>query len=117
MGIKEKYQKRILRKKRTRSRIFGTKERPRVSVFRSLRHIYAQIIDDTEGKTLCSFSSLNLKEKKGSKKEIAYQVGKKLAEIALAKGIKKVVFDRGCYKYHGRVKSLAEGLREGGLEF
>ncbi len=103
------------RKFRVRNRIKRT-GRLRLSVFRSLNHIYAQIIDDAKGETLVSASSLALKLK-GPKTEVARQVGRALAERALAKGIKQVVFDRGPYKYHGRVKALAEGAREGGLEF
>lgn len=88
----------------------------RVSVFRSLYNIYAQIINDQEGKTLVSCSTIELKELKGNKKAKAFEVGKELAKKALEKGINKAIFDRGSYLYHGRVKSLAEGLREGGLE-
>lgn len=118
MNLKEKYRKRALRKKRRQVKVFGTKQRPRVSVFRSLRHIYVQIINDEEGKTLCALSSkkFNLKGKKITKKEIAREVGEELAKKAIKKGIKKVVFDKGSYKYHGRVKELADGLRKGGLE-
>ncbi|MGC8967261.1 MAG: 50S ribosomal protein L18 [Thermus sp.] len=103
------------RKFRVRNRIKRT-GRLRLSVFRSLKHIYAQIIDDEKGQTLVAESSLALKLK-GNKTEVARQVGRALAEKALAKGIKQVAFDRGPYKYHGRVKALAEGAREGGLEF
>jgi large subunit ribosomal protein L18 len=118
MERKEKVKKREKRKRRTRARTFGTKERPRLCVFRSLKHIYAQIVDDTEGKTLVSASDLELKEKKGMKKvEIAREVGKLIAKKALEKKIEKVSFDRSGYKYHGRVKALAEGAREGGLRF
>ncbi len=122
MNIKEKIKKRERRKKRVRSKIKGTKERPRLSVFRSNKHIYCQLIDDLEGRTLLSASSLELKNSKVDKKftrkvAIAFEVGKLIAKKALKKGIKKVVFDRGCYKYHGRVKALAEGAREGGLKF
>ena len=102
------------RKFRVRNRIKRT-GRLRLSVFRSLKHIYAQIIDDEKGVTLVSASSLALKLK-GNKTEVARQVGRALAEKALALGIKQVAFDRGPYKYHGRVKALAEGAREGGLE-
>ena len=109
------------RKKSIRRKIKGTQERPRLSVFRSNRHIYAQIIDDTKGITLVSFSSLHkeFREKmsKGSTKEAAKLVGEILAQKAKDKGIEKVVFDRAGYKYHGRVKALAEGAREGGLKF
>ncbi|GLV48592.1 50S ribosomal protein L18 [Thermus sp. LT1-2-5] len=103
------------RKFRVRNRIKRT-GRLRLSVFRSLNHIYAQIIDDEKGETLVAESSLALKLK-GNKTEVAREVGRALAEKALAKGIKQVAFDRGPYKYHGRVKALAEGAREGGLEF
>lgn len=106
---------------RVRKRLFGTPERPRLSVFRSNKHIYAQIIDDLAGRTLCSASSkckeLADKIKHGGNIKAAELVGKLLAERALACGIKKVVFDRGPYKYHGRVKALAEAARSGGLEF
>lgn len=100
---------------RVRNRVKRT-GRLRLSVFRSLKHIYAQIIDDEKGHTLVAASSLGLKLK-GNKTEVARQVGRVLAEEALKKGIKQVAFDRGPYKYHGRVKALAEGAREGGLEF
>jgi large subunit ribosomal protein L18 len=103
------------RKFRVRNRIKRT-GRLRLSVFRSLKHIYAQIIDDEKGETLVAESSLALKLK-GNKTEVARKVGLALAEKAIAKGIKQVAFDRGPYKYHGRVKALAEGAREGGLEF
>jgi len=106
-------------RKRQRSKLKGTTERPRLSIFRSNKSIYAQIIDDTSGQTLASCSSrlkdLNLQPL--SKTEQSLAVGKKLAEIAKAKGIETVVFDRGGYQYHGRVKALAEGAREGGLNF
>lgn len=87
----------------------------RVSVFRSLKHIYAQIIDDTSHKTLVSFSSKHISKKSGVKKEVAKQVGKELAALAQSKSISKVCFSRGSYKYHGRIAALADGLREGGL--
>ncbi len=89
---------------------------PRISVFRSLRYIYAQIIDDAQHETLVSYSSLLL-ETKGSKSDVAKNVGKELARLALEKGIKQVAFDRGRFLYHGRVKALADGAREGGLQF
>jgi large subunit ribosomal protein L18 len=103
------------RKFRVRNRVKRT-GRLRLSVFRSLNHIYAQIIDDEKGETLVAESSLALKLK-GNKTDVARKVGLALAEKAIAKGIKQVAFDRGPYKYHGRVKALAEGAREGGLEF
>ncbi len=109
---------RLKRHKRVRARISGTSERPRLNVFRSEKHIYAQIIDDTSGRTLCSAAS-NEKgfDGRGNNKEGAHKVGKLIAERALAKDIENVVFDRGGYIYHGRVQELAEGAREGGLKF
>ena len=110
--------KRLIRHKRVRAKISGTAERPRLNVFRSLSNIYAQIIDDTTGKTLVSASST---EKDfgmtGGNKEAARKVGKLVGERAKAAGIDAIVFDRGGYLYHGRVQELAEGARESGLEF
>ena len=109
---------RLKRHKRIRGKISGTADRPRLSVFRSENHIYAQIIDDVAGNTLVSASSVEKSfEGSGSNKDGAKAVGKTVAERALAKGIEQVVFDRGGYIYHGRVQSLAEGAREGGLKF
>lgn len=112
---------RRVRHKRIRKHMTGTAERPRLCVFRSSRHIYAQIIDDQSGHTLVSASTLEeqLRDQvKGLKKtEQAAAVGRLIAERALEKGIKTVVFDRGGYKYHGRVKALADACREAGLEF
>ena len=106
------------RHKRVRSKISGTPDRPRLNVFRSEKHIYAQVIDDTRGVTLCSASSVEKDfDGRGSNKEAAAKVGKKVAERAKEKGIETVVFDRGGYIYHGRVKELAEAAREGGLTF
>ncbi|EKD99740.1 MAG: 50S ribosomal protein L18 [uncultured bacterium] len=105
---------RIRRKLRVRGKITGTGETPRLTVFRSLRHVYAQLIDDVSGKTLVEAHSA---EAKGKKSEVAFKVGKILAEKAKEKKIKKAVFDRNGYRYHGRVKSLADGAREGGLVF
>ena len=106
------------RHKRVRSKIAGTSERPRLNVFRSEKHIYAQVIDDTKGMTLCAASSVEKDfEGSGSNKEAARKVGKMVAERAVSKGIDTVVFDRGGYIYHGRVKELAEAAREGGLTF
>ena len=109
---------RIKRHKRVRAKIAGTPERPRLNVFRSASNIYAQIIDDVTGKTLVAANSL---EKdfacEGTKSDAAKQVGMTVAERAKAKGIEVVVFDRGGYVYHGRVQALAEGAREGGLQF
>jgi large subunit ribosomal protein L18 len=109
------------RRFRVRKKVAGTKERPRLNVFRSLKHIYAQIIDDNLGVTLASASSLSpeLKDSlaKGGNQEAASEVGRLVAQKALQKGIKKVVYDRAGYLYHGRVKVLADAAREGGLEF
>ncbi len=106
-------------RKRIRKISFGTAERPRLSVYRSNKEIYAQVIDDNEGKTLVAASSRDkeLSKTKGTKTEIATLVGKALAEKALKAGIETVAFDRGGNLYHGRVNSLAEGAREGGLKF
>ncbi|ADR37065.1 50S ribosomal protein L18 [Oceanithermus profundus] len=103
------------RKYRTRKRVKRS-GRPRLTVYRSLSHIYAQIIDDEAGQTLVASSTLALGVK-GNKTEAAKQVGADIAKKAASKGIKQVVFDRGAYKYHGRVKALAEAAREAGLEF
>ena len=109
---------RLKRHRRVRKNISGTAERPRLNVFRSLNHIYAQIIDDTKGVTLVSASSMDKEfNQYGGNCEAAKAVGKAVAAKALEKGIKAVVFDRGGYVYHGRVAALAEGAREGGLEF
>ena len=110
------------RRNRIRRRIrkvsFGTSARPRLSVFRSNKEIYAQIIDDNQGKTLVAASSKDKGvDSKGSKSEIATQIGKAIAEKAKEAGIEAVAFDRGGYLYHGRIKSLAEGAREAGLKF
>jgi len=102
---------------RIREKMAGTAERPRLNVYRSLNHIYAQIIDDQKGETLLSASTLQLKSKTGGNVAAAKEIGKAVAEKAVAKGIKKVVFDRGGYLYHGRVKALADAAREAGLEF
>ena len=109
---------RLKRHKRVRAKVFGTAERPRLNVFRSEKNIYAQIIDDVAGNTLVAASSLEVAvEVYGGKVAAATAVGKLVAERAKAKGIDTVVFDRGGYLYHGRVAELAEGAREGGLEF
>jgi len=106
------------RHKRVRSKVFGTAERPRLVVFRSNRGIEAQLVDDLEGRTLAAASWLQLKRPfKGSKSDQAAEVGKLLAERAKDAGVGAVVFDRGGYLYHGRVKALADAAREGGLEF
>ena len=106
---------RLKRHVRVRGKISGTTERPRLNVSRSNANIYAQLIDDVAGVTLCSASSLKMEN--GGNKEAAREVGKAVAQAALAKGIEVVVFDRGGYLYHGRVAELAEGAREGGLKF
>ncbi len=102
---------------RIRQRMQGTSERPRLNVYRSLNHIYVQIIDDATGQTLVSASTLSAKLKTGGNVAAAKEVGKLVAERAQQQGIKRVVFDRGGYLYHGRIKALAEAAREGGLEF
>ena len=112
-----KDQARKRRKIRIREKIFGTSERPRLVVFRSNKHIYAQIINDEVGQTLASFSTLTLDGPSRLNKDTAELVGQKLAEKALEKNIKAVVFDRNGYLYHGRVKALADGARKGGLKF
>jgi large subunit ribosomal protein L18 len=112
---------RLKRKKRIRKNISGSQDRPRMSVFRSTKHIYAQIIDDTDGKTLASASTMDKEFKdskvEGKKAEIAKAVGKLIGKRAIDKGIKQVVLDRNGYLYHGRIKSLSDGAREAGLNF
>jgi len=108
------------RAKRIRKKITGTPEQPRLRVFKSAKHIYGQIIDDTAGRTIAAMSTVSKEFDRGDAKDktaVAKQVGVKLAELARAKGVQKVVFDRGGFIYHGRVKALSEGAREGGLEF
>ena len=113
--------RRIARHQRVRKNVNGSSERPRMSVYRSLNHTYAQVIDDKEGVTLVSASSLEMSVKNNltdkSKKEIASLVGSLIAERAMDNGLKDVIFDRGGYKYHGRVKAVAEAARKGGLTF
>jgi len=135
----KKREKRYHRHQRVRGKIFGTLKRPRLCIFRSIKHIYAQLIDDEKGKTILAAGDLELKkqstkskeqktkirEKKtekigkplGGKMAIAFEVGKLIAKKAKNLKIERVVFDRGGYKYHGKVKALAEGAREGGLKF
>jgi large subunit ribosomal protein L18 len=105
------------RHRRVRARAIGTAERPRLNVFRSLNHIYAQVIDDAKGHTLAAASTLDKDVSGGSKLDEAKAVGTLVAERAKAAGVSKVVFDRGGYLYHGRVKALADSAREGGLDF
>ncbi|WP_304142040.1 50S ribosomal protein L18 [Mesoflavibacter zeaxanthinifaciens] len=114
-----KSQRRSRIKSRIRKVVSGTEARPRLSVFRSNKEIYAQIVDDVTGKTLVAASSRDkdISSSKGNKVEIAALVGKSIAEKALKAGVETISFDRGGYLYHGRVKSLAEGAREGGLKF
>ncbi len=117
---KAKREKLMRRHLRVRSRIKGTAQKPRLSVFRSNKHIFLQLIDDEKGKTIISESDPKAAKKEKSKKakiEMAREAGKKLAEAAAKKKIKHAVFDRGGYVYHGRVKAAAEGAREGGLQF
>jgi large subunit ribosomal protein L18 len=114
-------QARLKRKKRIRKKIFGTQQRPRLSVFRSSKHIYAQVVDDAAGQTLAAASTMDKEAKNGpkfeNKVEAAKFVGKLVGERTLGKGIKEVVFDRNGFLYHGRIKSLSEGAREAGLVF
>ena len=102
---------------RIREKLSGTTERPRLNVYRSLNHIYAQVIDDQKRETLASASTLALKLKTGGNVSAAKEIGKAIAERAREKGIKQVVFDRGGFLYHGRIRALAEAAREAGLEF
>lgn len=113
-----KNETRLVRHARVRKKISGTPERPRLSVYKSLKGIYAQIIDDVNGKTLAAASTLDKEVKtKASNIEAAKEVGALIAKKAAKAGIKTIVFDRGGYQYHGKVKALAEAAREGGLEF
>ncbi len=112
----QKTYKREVRQKRIRAKVFGSNERPRLSVFRSNKHIYAQIIDDDSGKTLAAASDAKMSGKK-TKIEKATEVGKIIAQVAIAKHVKKVTFDRGGFIFTGRVKALAEASRQAGLEF
>jgi large subunit ribosomal protein L18 len=112
-----KESRRLRIKRSIRRRLSGTSERPRLSVFRSNRAIYAQIIDDVTGVTIAAASSVKLEDAAGSNVETSNRVGKEIAAKALEKGITQVVFDRSGYLYHGKVKSLAEGAREAGLKF
>jgi large subunit ribosomal protein L18 len=113
----QKNQKRTRIHDRIRKKLEGTEERPRLSVYRSTAHIYAQIIDDRKGSTLVAASTVEAKKKTGGNLASAKEVGKAVADKAKAKGITQVVFDRGGYLYHGRVKALAEAAREAGLKF
>ncbi len=118
MAQKSRSEKREIRHIRIRKDIHGTAERPRLSVYRSLNHIYAQVIDDDKGVTLCSASSAEKNNKiNGGNIEAAKVVGQRIAERAISNGVKSVVFDRGGYRYHGRVANLANAAREKGLAF
>jgi large subunit ribosomal protein L18 len=118
---KAKHKQQLRRRRHVRSKITGTTERPRLTVFRSSKHIYAQLIDDLTGKTLAAASSATADVRQslpyGGNVKAASEVGKKIAAVAKERGITKVAFDRGHYRYHGRVKALADGAREGGLNF
>jgi large subunit ribosomal protein L18 len=107
--------RRYKRHLRVRNKISGTGERPRLVVFRSLKHIYAQLVDDSTGRTLATVSDLGIEQ--GKKGERAAEVGRLIAERAKTAGISRVVFDRAGYRYHGRIKAVADGARKGGLEF
>ncbi|MCP5468504.1 MAG: 50S ribosomal protein L18 [Deltaproteobacteria bacterium] len=114
----KKFEGRLRRKFRVRKKIYGTQERPRMTIFRSLKHLYVQIVDDSEGKTLASASTQEKNSSiNGSNVEGAKKLGKLIAEKAIASNVKSVVFDRNGYIYHGRVKAIADAAREGGLEF
>jgi len=121
MGKRTPRELRIRRHARLRKRVFGQQERPRLNIFRSSMHIYAQVIDDTQGHTLVAASSTEAQAREKlaemTKTAEAQMIGRLIAERALAAGITKVVFDRGGYKYHGRVKALADAAREAGLDF
>jgi large subunit ribosomal protein L18 len=117
MAIATKEQLRQRRRRRIRGKVHGTAERPRLAVYRSNLGISAQLVDDDAGRTLAAATWQQLKKFKGSKTEQAAEVGKLLAANAKAAGVERVVFDRGGYLYHGRVKALAEAAREGGLQF
>jgi large subunit ribosomal protein L18 len=117
MARESKNHTRLRIHERIRRRVHGSSARPRLAVFRSLKHIYVQVIDDSKGHTLASASSAEKKGSSGGNVAGAKSIGKLIAERARDKGIKAVVFDRGGYLYHGRVKALAEAAREGGLEF
>jgi large subunit ribosomal protein L18 len=118
---KQKRVQRVRRHQRLRNRVHGTAERPRLAVYRSMKHIYAQIINDDEGRTLVAIAttSKDLKPsmKTGGDMKAAVAVGTKIAQVAVAAGIKKVAFDRGGNRYHGRIKALADAARKGGLDF
>jgi len=113
----KKQTKKQRRQKRVRAKLAGTAKRPRLCIFRSSHHIYAQLVDDEKGRTLAAVNDRKIKKSKKSKIDLAKEIGKLIAKAALEKKIEKVIFDRGSYKYHGRVKAVAEGAREAGLKF
>jgi large subunit ribosomal protein L18 len=117
LAFTERDEARQKRHRRLRARIAGTADRPRLAVYRSLNQIYAQVIDDRNGRTLAAASSLEGKAAKAKKSDAAKAVGAKIAEKAKAAGIEEVIFDRGGYRYHGRVKALADAARSNGLRF
>jgi large subunit ribosomal protein L18 len=117
MAFIERDEARQKRHRRLRARIAGTADRPRLAVYRSLNQIYAQVIDDRSGRTLAAASSLEAKDSTAKRAEAAKAVGAKIAEKAKAAGIEEVIFDRGGYRYHGRVKALADAARSNGLRF
>ncbi len=117
MAVTNRNVARTRRHTRVRKHLAGTVERPRLAVFRSLTHIYAQVIDDRTGRTLAQASSLEEKDSTAKKADLAKAVGTRVAEKAKAAGIEEVIFDRGGYRYHGRVKALAEAARSNGLRF
>ena len=121
MKTLETHVRRARRQRRVRAKVVGTTARPRLNVFRCARHVFAQVIDDSKGHTLVAASTLDADVRANAaqlnKKDEAKAVGKLLAQRAIAKGLKQVIFDRGGYQYHGRVKSIADGAREGGLVF
>ena len=116
MAKATRYEGRTRRHVRVREKVRGSAARPRLAVFRSLTHIYAQLVDDDAGTTLAAASSLDAKETKGKRTELAKTVGTLLGDRAKQKGVTEVVFDRGGYRYHGRVKALAEGVRATGVK-
>lgn len=114
---KTKQNKRILRHQRVRGKVSGTPQRPRLFVFKSNKHIYCGLANDISGKVLLSYSDVKLGSKSSNTTETSYKVGEEFAKLAVKEGYKKVTFDRGGYRYHGKVKALAEGARSGGLVF
>jgi len=119
MDSERRRERRMRRRSRVRAKIIGSPDRPRLNVFRSNRHIYAQVVDDLSGTTLAAASSLEpqVRAAEGDNRQVAGQVGRLVAERARERGITRVVFDRAGYRYHGRVKALADGAREAGLDF